>query len=63
MEVPASITNLEERKQSLVTLICWYRDEYHKIDFCHTEMIEKIKQIKYEKELSVYEQIVDGWLD
>ena len=32
---------LEEDKQGLIELIEWYRDEYHKSDFCHTEMIEK----------------------
>ena len=55
--------NLEEYKQALIELIEWYRDEYHKSDFCHTEMIEKIKQSQDEKELSTYEQIIDGWLD
>ena len=34
---------LEEDKQGLIELIEWYRDEYHKSDFCHTEMIEKIR--------------------
>lgn len=48
---------LEEDKQGLIELIEWYRDEYHKSDFCHTEMIEKIKQIQNEKELSIYEQV------
>lgn len=57
------MNRLEEDKQSLVELIEYYRDEYHKSDFCHTEMIEKIKQIQDEKELSIYEQVVDGWLD
>jgi hypothetical protein len=37
------MNRLEEDKQSLIELIEWYRDEYHKSDFCHTEMIEKIK--------------------
>lgn len=53
---------LEEDKQSLIKLIEWYRDEYHKSDFCHTELIERIRKIQNEKELSIYEQIPDGWL-
>jgi hypothetical protein len=57
------MNKLEEDKQSLIELIEWYRDEYHKSDFYHTEMIEKIKQIQDEKELSIYEQVVDEWLD
>lgn len=54
---------LEERRQSLIDVIEWYRDEYHKADFCHTELIEKVEQAADEDELSVYEQVVDGWLD
>ena len=55
--------SFEEDKQGLIDLIEWYRDEYHKSDWCHTEMINEIKQIKNANELSHYEQIVDGWLD
>lgn len=57
------MANLEEDKQSLIELIEWYRDEYHKNDFCHTEIIEKIKQVQNEKELLIYEQVVDGWVE
>jgi hypothetical protein len=63
VERKRKMSSLEEDKQGLIELIEWYRDEYHKSDFCHTEMIEKIKQIQDEKELSIYEQVVDGWLD
>ena len=55
--------SLEEDKQALIELIEWYRDEWHKSDFCHTEMIEKIKQVKTKQELGIYEQVVDGWLE
>ena len=57
------VDNLEKDKQGLIDLIEWYRDEYHKSDFCHAEMIEKIKKIKDKKELSIYEKVVDEWLD
>lgn len=55
--------NLKEKKESLIELIDWYRDEYHKNDFCHAEMIDKISKIKDEKEFLIYEQFIDGWLD
>ncbi len=55
--------SFEEDKQGLIELIEWYRDEYHKNDFCHTEMIEKIRQIQNQKDLEIYEKVVDGWLD
>lgn len=58
-----SETQLEKDKQSLIELIEWYRDSYHKSDFCHSKMIDKINEIKNENELSVYEKIVDSWLD
>ena len=58
-----SETQLEKDKQSLIELIEWYHDSYHKSDFCHSEMIDKINEIKNENELSIYEQIVDSWLD
>ncbi len=57
------LANLEEEKQALIDLIIWYRDEYHKKDFCHTEMIDKIRQIVDAQELDQYWQIVDAWLD
>lgn len=63
VERKRKVSSLEEDKHGLIELIEWYRDEYHKSDFCHTEMIEKIKQIQDEKELSIYEQVIDGWLD
>jgi hypothetical protein len=55
--------DLEQDKISLIELIEYYRDEYHKSDFCHSEMIEKIKLIKDRSELSAYEQVVDSWID
>jgi hypothetical protein len=55
--------NLDDAKDALIKLIEWYRDEYHKADWCHSKMIEKIKDIYSFAELEHYEQIVDGWLD
>lgn len=54
---------LQEDKKSLIKLITWYRDEWHKKDFGHTEMIEEIKKITESTQLNMYEQVVDGWLD
>lgn len=55
--------SLKEEKKALIDLIVWYRDEYHRKDFGHTEMIEKIKQATTSKELDSYHQITDFWLD
>lgn len=54
---------LEEDKNGLIDLIKWYRDEWHRVDGSHSEMIENVKKVQDEKELSFYEKIVDGWLD
>lgn len=56
------MTNLEQRRQSLIELIEWYRDEYHHSDWCHSEMISKVL-IASDEELDCYEQVVDGWLE
>lgn len=42
-------TLMEEEKESLIDLIIWYRDEYHKSDWCHTELIQKVNEAKTEK--------------
>jgi hypothetical protein len=54
---------LEEEKTSLISVIEWYRDEYHKKDSGHTEMIEEIKQITNIGDLEPYWQQIDNWLD
>lgn len=52
------------QKQTLVDLVVWYRDSYHKTDGkTHDELIQKIVDAADAKELEMYEQIVDGWLD
>jgi len=53
----------EEDKKPLIDLITWYRDKWHKGDFGHTEMIEKIKETDDPKLLELYWKITDGWLD
>ena len=54
---------LEEHKQALIDLIKWYRDEYHKKDFGHTEMMEEIAAITDAKDLEAYDRTTDMWLD
>lgn len=54
---------MTEDKQALIDLILWYRDEYHKIEFGHNELIQQIKDAKTQDQLSIIEQIVDSWLD
>jgi len=53
----------DNRKQDLIRIIEWYRDEWHRRDWCHSEMIENIKKTNDDKQLEIYEQIVDGWLE
>ncbi len=55
--------NIEEDKKYLINLIRWYRDEYHKEDFGHSEFIENISKLTKSSELEPYYQIVDDWLD
>lgn len=54
---------MKEQKQSLIDLIEWYRDEWHKKDFGHTDMIEKIRATDDPDVVEIYEKVVDGWLD
>jgi hypothetical protein len=58
-----SKNKLEEAKSSIIELIVWYRDKYHKKDFGHTKMIENINQITKIEDLDQFEQILDLWLD
>ncbi len=39
------MNKLEENKKALIDIITWYRDEYHKTDFGHTDMITTIQKI------------------
>ena len=48
---------------ALIDLIEYYRDEYHRADWCHTDMINKIKNGTDPKTIEMYWKITDGWLD
>ena len=52
-------TRLERDKDSLINLILWYRDEWHRKDFGH----EEIRKASTSRDLEIPERIVDGWLD
>jgi len=52
-----------EDKEALVDLIIWYRDEYHRTDFGHSDLINKIMATNDDILLNQYELIVDGWLE
>ncbi len=58
--------NLEQDRKSLIEIIEWYRDEYHKglwNNNFHNDLIEQVKNAQTEKELEYLEKVVDGWLD
>lgn len=57
------MNNLEKDKQGLIDLIIWYRDEYHHGDWCHSELIERVKNATTYDHLDPIYQIVDGWID
>lgn len=52
---------LEEKlyQESLIDLIVWYRDEYHRKDFGHNDLIEQVKK----NNLEGVERTLDSWLD
>jgi len=54
---------LEDAKEGLIDTIEWYRDEWHKNEFGHTDMIEEVKKATTIKELEPIERVVDMWLD
>lgn len=53
----------EDDKQGLIDLIVWYRDDYHKGDFGHDELIDRVKAASSDNEIEQVEKIVDGWID
>lgn len=55
--------DIEEMKEALIDLITYYRNDYHKSDWCNTDLINKVKNTDDIKELLLYEKIVDDWLD
>jgi len=54
---------LNDRKNNLIELIEWYRDEYHKNEFGHNELIERVNKAMSDDEIDRVWQIVDGWID
>ena len=52
----------KEDKQAMIELIEWYRDEYHRKDWCHSEMIETIRTSDDEEELEMIAKTLDLWL-
>jgi hypothetical protein len=52
---------MEKDKEYLENIILWYRNEYHKKDFGHSEMIEKIKNAKDYSELETHYKTIDSW--
>lgn len=55
---------LAEYKESLIALIIWYRDEFHKTrNGSHDELIKEVEAATSFDDLSGVEQITDGWLD
>lgn len=56
-------TRLVEEQEALIGLITWYRDEYHRQDFGHTEMIEEIKRATDLAQLEPHWRRTDDWYD
>ena len=52
-----------EPRESLIDLIKWYRDVYHKTDWCHSDYIQQIESGATDHQVECIEQVVDGWLD
>lgn len=53
----------EEDKKAIIEIIEWYRDDYHKFDCGHNDMIETIRTTNDEGEIKLIEEIIDGWVD
>ena len=54
----------EEEKQELIELIEWYRDKWHKSDWCHTDMINTLLSPNCtQEEFDIIERSVDDWID
>jgi len=54
-----------EEKAALIHLVEWYRDDYHPKSMypLDQDLIEDIKKCNNERELDLYWQITDSWLD
>ncbi len=55
--------SLDDQKETLISIIRWYRDEYHRHDINHTDMIAAVMAATQVDELERYWQATDAWLD
>lgn len=62
MRLNQKLNKIDDIKDYLPDLILWYRNDYHKRDFGHMEMIDRINKTNDLEELELYEKIVDDWL-
>lgn len=53
----------KEDKQAIIEIIEWYRDEHHKKDYGHTEMIKTINTTTEEYDIELIERTLDEWAD
>lgn len=63
LEKGLEVRELTVDEAALIDLIQYYRDEYHKADWCHSDMIKKIEDGVDQKTLDLYWRITDDWLD
>jgi hypothetical protein len=56
-------TITQEDRDALIALIEWYRDEYHRQDWCHTKMIETLRTKSDLESYEIIEAAVDNWID
>ena len=52
----------QEDREAMIDLIEYYRDEHHRKDFGHNDMIANIPTAD-EETLETYNSILDIWLD
>ncbi len=53
----------ESYRRSLIELIIWYRDDYHRQDCGHSQLIERLKEAASMDDIDPIDQILDGWLN
>ncbi len=54
---------LREEKDSLIGIIKYYRDEYHRQDFGHTAMIAEVETATESNQLEDHWRRTDDWFD
>ena len=53
--------DLQVEKDSLLNLVRWYAEEYHKRD--HADVVDMINNATTQESLDLIWQITDSWLD